>query len=113
MRVKKGVHAAKRRRNVLKDAKGYHLGRSSKEKEAKQAVTRAGVNAFAHRRKKKSDFRRLWQIRIGAALRETDFSYSRFIDALTKKKVGVDRKILSDLAQNNPESFKKVVEKVS
>lgn len=111
-RVKGGVHALKRRRKTLKMAKGYRFSRSNKEKAAKEALLHAGNHAFAHRRKKKGDFRRLWTIKINAAVRNFDLSYSKFIDLLNKKSVKLDRKILADLAEHNPDTFQKVVEAV-
>lgn len=111
-RVKRGVQANKRRSNVLKKAKGYRFGRKSKERLAKVAVTKAGAYARRDRRTKKGVIRRLWQVRINAALRELGTTYSKFIDQLKKKNVDVDRKILSDIAQKNPDSFKRIVENV-
>lgn len=111
-RVKRGTIATKRRRNVLKQTKGYRFGRSTKEKSAKQAIQKAGTHAFAHRRKKKREFRALWQIKINAALRPLGFSYSKFIGALKKKEIEIDRKILSELAEKRPEIFEKIVENV-
>ena len=111
-RVKRGVTSLKRRRKILKQAKGYRFGRGTKEREAKQAIIRAGQHAFAHRRKKKGDFRKLWQIKINAAVRPFGFSYSKFIDALKKNKIELDRKVLADLAEHHPKTFEKIVEKV-
>lgn len=111
-RVKRGTIANKRRSNVLKKAKGYRFGRKSKERLAKVAVTKAGAYARAHRRRKKGDMRREWQVRINAALRALGTTYSKFIGALTKKEIKVDRKILSDIAHNNPETFARIVESV-
>lgn len=85
-RVKKGTIGAKRRRSVLKAAKGYRHGRSTKEREAKVALTKAGAHAFAHRKDKKNDFRRLWSVRLNAALRENGSTYSTFIGAAKKSK---------------------------
>ncbi len=112
VRVKKGVNANKSRKYTLKQVKGYRFGRSTKEKMAIEAIAHAGSYAFAHRRDKKGDFRRLWNVRISAGLAETGLSYSKFIGGLTKAKIGLDRKILSILADEKPEVFKKVVEKV-
>ncbi|MEK7585972.1 MAG: 50S ribosomal protein L20 [Patescibacteria group bacterium] len=108
-RVKRGVIKNKRRKNILKQTKGFRFGRSTKEAQAKEALSHAGAYSFAHRRDKKADARSLWTLRINAAIRPYDMSYSKFIDALKKKKVGVDRKILSDLANNNPETFSRIV----
>lgn len=112
-RVKKGVNALKSRRNILRQVKGYRFARSKKERAANEAIVHAGSYAFAHRRDKKNDFRKLWNVRINAALRPLGWSYSKFIGALKKKNIELDRKILSTLAQENPEAFKKVVETVS
>ncbi len=111
-RVKRGTIANKQRRNILKDAKGYRFGRSTKKREAKVAITKAGVYAFAHRRKKKGDFRRLWNIKINAAVRQFDLSYSKFIDLLKKKNIEVNRKMLAEMAQHHPESFARIIEQV-
>lgn len=108
-RVKKGVHALKRRRSVLKQAKGYRHGRSTKERQANEALVHAGSYAFAHRRDKKSDFRKLWNIKINALARVFGLSYSKLINKLKTNKVELDRKILADLAQNNPETFERVL----
>jgi len=108
-RVKKGVHALKRRRSVLKQAKGFRHGRSKKERQAKEALLHAGAYAFAHRRDKKSHNRKLWNIKINAGARENGISYSKLIDALKKKKILLDRKILADLAENHPAVFVKVL----
>jgi large subunit ribosomal protein L20 len=108
-RVKRGVIKNKRRKNILKQTKGFRFGRSTKEAQAKEALSHAGAYSFAHRRDKKADARSLWTLRINAAIRPYDMSYSKFIDALKKKKVGVDRKILSDIANNNPETFSRIV----
>jgi len=92
--------------------KGYRFGRSKKERQAQEAVFHAGIHAFAHRRDKKSDYRKLWNVKINAAVRPAGLSYSRFINALKKKNIVLDRKILADLAENNPESFGRVLEAV-
>ncbi len=108
-RVKKGVHALKRRRSVLKQAKGFRHGRSKKERQAKDALLHAGAYAFAHRRDKKSHNRKLWNIKINAGARELGMSYSKLIGTLAKKKILLDRKILSDLAQNHSGVFARIV----
>ncbi len=108
-RVKKAVHALKNRRNTLRKAKGYRFGRSKKERQANEALVHAGAYAFAHRRDKKNDFRRLWSVRINAAVREHGISYSKFIGTLKKKNIGIDRKIMALLAEKNPESFNRFV----
>lgn len=108
-RVKKGVNALKTRRNVLRAVKGYRFGRSKKERQAYEAISHAGAYAFAHRRDKKGDFRRLWQVRTNALLKSEGLSHSRFQAMLKKAGVGLDRKILSELAEHNPEIFKKII----
>ncbi len=112
-RVKRGLMAMKHRRNVLKAAKGYRFGRSKKEVEAKVALRHAGAHAFAHRKDKKTDMRRLFTVRLNAALRENGITYSRFIALAKAKNVQVDRKILSILATENPETFKTIVTTVT
>jgi len=111
-RVKRGTTSAKHRRNVLAQVKGYRFGRSTKEIQANDAIAHAGAYAFAHRRDKKNVFRRLWTVKMNAALRPLGFSYSKFIDALKKKNIIIDRKIMADLAENNPETFANVVNEV-
>lgn len=111
-RVKRGTTKNKSRKNTLSQVKGYRFGRSTKKKMATEAIAHAGTHAFAHRRDKKSNFRRLWNVKINAAVRKFDLSYSRFIDALKKKDIGLNRKILADLAENVPESFERVVKEV-
>lgn len=111
-RVKRGTISLKRRKNVLSMVKGYRFGRGTKERQAKEAIAHAGSHAFAHRRDKKANFRGLWNIRINAAIRPFGMSYSKFIHALKVKNIEVDRKILADLAQNNPETFVRVVNAV-
>jgi large subunit ribosomal protein L20 len=113
VRVKRGTTKLKRRRNVLSQVKGYRFGRSTKEKEAKEAIAHAGNHAFSHRRKKKGDFRKLWTIRINAAIRNLGtYSYSKFVDKLKKKDIALDRKVLSTLAKDHPEVFERVANEV-
>ena len=112
-RVKRGVLKTKTRRNVLKQTKGFRLNRRNKEAAAIEAIMHAGANAFAHRRDKKGDFRRLWNVRINAMLRANGSTYSKFIDKLNKKNVAINRKMLSTLAEENPETFKRLLSKVS
>lgn len=112
-RVKKGVHALKRRRSVLKQTKGFRHGRSTKERLAKDALLHAGSYSFAHRKDKKSHNRKLWNIKINAGARELGMSYSKLIGALKKNKIELDRKILSNLAEHNPKTFAKILESVS
>lgn len=111
-RVKRGTTANKRRKNILKQAKGFKWGRKSKYRLAKDAVAHAGVYAFRDRKVKKRIFRKLWQIQISAALGNA-ISYSKFIAELKKNNIEIDRKILSELGKTRPETFKKIIEKVT
>jgi large subunit ribosomal protein L20 len=111
-RVKRGVSASKRRKNLLKDAKGFRWKRKSHYRAAKEALIKAGKYAFRDRRVKKRTMRRLWITRLNIALRELGLKYSTFIKNLTDKKVEVDRKVLSQMAVENPEIFKKFTEEV-
>jgi large subunit ribosomal protein L20 len=112
-RVKGGVISLKRRRSVLKRAKGYRHKRSTKERAAKESLVHAGKNAFAHRRDKKNDFRSLWIVRLNAALRENgQKSYSTFIDKLKKSGVELDRKVLATLAKDSPEVFARILKNI-
>ena len=108
-RVKRGKNHLKRRKNILAQTKGYMWGRKSKIKLAKVAILKAGKNAYRDRRLKKRDMRGLWQLRINAAARENGWSYSKLMGALKKANVGLDRKVLSELAMQYPEAFKSVV----
>lgn len=112
VRVKKGVNALKSRRYLLKQAKGFRGPRKSKEKLAYEQLVHSYTSAFAHRRDKKGDFRRLWNIKINAALRPLGFSYSKFIGAMKKKGFDLDRKTLADMAQNSPASFERIAKQV-
>ncbi len=109
-RVKKAVNALKTRRSVLRRTKGFRHGRSTKERQATEAILHAGASAFAHRRDKKGDARRLWNVKISYAAKESGTSYSKLMGSLKKKGVLLDRKILATLVQENPETFKKVLE---
>ena len=111
-RVKRGVTSLKRRRKVLKQTKGFRWGRKSKERAAKEALLHAGIHSFHDRRKKKREFRKLWQIKINAACRQHSLSYSKFINLLKKSDIALDRKILATLAEHYPEVFTKIVESV-
>lgn len=109
-RVKRGITANKTRRNVLKKVKGFRFGRSTKEAMAHEALVHAGKYSFAHRKDKKNDYRRLWTVRINAAIRPYGLSYSKFINILKTKNIEIDRKVMSDIADTKPESFKRIVE---
>ena len=109
-RVKGGTTPNKRRKNILAQTKGYRFGRSTKVAQAREAIYHAQLYAFDHRKDKKGDFRRLWTIRISAALRPLDMKYSLFIKALSDTNIQLNRKMLAELAVNRPEQFVKVVE---
>lgn len=112
-RVKKAVHALKYRRKLLRDVKGYRHGRSKKERLAMEAYLHAGAHAFAHRRDKKNDFRRLWNVKINAFVRGRKLTYSKFINLMKKKGVGLDRKILASIAQSKPETFARLISHIA
>ncbi|MFC1625104.1 50S ribosomal protein L20 [Patescibacteria group bacterium] len=111
-RVKGGPRAHLRHKKVIKLAKGYRGSRSKLYKRAREATIRAGEHAFAGRKLRKRDMRRLWIKRINAALTPYEISYSRFMPALKKAKIDLNRKMLSEIALNDPEGFKEIVEKV-
>lgn len=113
VRVKGGITTHRRHKKVRKLAKGYWQSRSKQFKKAKEAVLHAGEYAFTGRKRKKRDFRRLWIIRLNAAVRSQGITYSRFIQQLKQKNVGIDRKILAQLAVEYPDIFKKIVEQVT
>jgi len=110
VRIKGGVRTRAKHKKVLKMAKGYWMTRHKQFKKAKEAVLHAGEYAFAGRKHKKRDFRQLWIMRMNAALRELGMKYSLFINKLKVNKIELDRKILSQLAVEHPEVFKKIVE---
>src|SRR5215472_15505327 len=107
-RAKRGFKA-RRRNRILKHAKGFHSARSRLYAYAKEVVMKAWVYAYAHRRRRRRDFRRLWIARINAAARTNGTSYSRLMHALKTAKIGLDRKVLSDLATLEPKAFAQVV----
>ncbi|MFI3187937.1 50S ribosomal protein L20 [Crenothrix sp. D3] len=109
-RVKRGVTARARHKKILKLAKGYYGARSRVYRVAKQAVIKAGQYAYRDRKQKKRQFRALWIVRINAAARMYGISYSRLINGLNKANVGIDRKVLADLAVRDIEAFGKIAE---
>ncbi len=111
-RSSNSVASRKRRKKVLDKAKGYFLSRSKVYTVAKNAVEKAGAYAYVGRKQKKREYRSLWIARINAAVREEGLSYSRFIEKLTKAGIDLNRKVLADLALNNPAAFKQIVAKV-
>jgi large subunit ribosomal protein L20 len=111
MRIKRGKTAHRRHKKYLKLAKGYRGGRSKLYRSAREAAERGLAYAYAGRKQKKRDFRKLWIARINAAAREHGMSYSRFMSALNKSGVELNRKVLADLAVRERESFAKLAEK--
>ncbi|OGY68075.1 MAG: 50S ribosomal protein L20 [Candidatus Harrisonbacteria bacterium RIFCSPLOWO2_02_FULL_45_10c] len=108
-RVKRGTTATRRRHKVLKYTKGFRWGRKSKERAAKEALLHAWVHAFRGRKEKKRNYRRLWNVRINAAVRAHGINYSQAIHKLSVAKIKLDRKILSELAQHEPKVFDKII----
>ncbi len=113
MRVKRGTASHKRHKRILKLAKGFRGGRSKLIKEAKTAVIHAGADAYRGRKEKKRQARSLWIIRINAALSAHDISYSQFIAKLKSKNIELDRKVLSQIALEDPKAFDDLVKKVT
>ena len=111
-RSNSSVPRHRRHRKTVKSAKGYFGARSRNYKAAKDAVTKAGLYAYRDRRQKKRQFRRLWIIRINAAARLNGMSYAKLISSLKSNKINLDRKVLSDIAMNHPDTFSKIIEKV-
>ncbi|MFA5961203.1 MAG: 50S ribosomal protein L20 [Parcubacteria group bacterium] len=111
-RVKRGMAASKRRKNLLEDAKGFKWRRSTNYRAAKEAVIKAGSYAFRDRRAKKRVMRKLWITRLNIALRELGFKYSQFIKIMADKKIELDRKVLSQMAVTEPKVFAKLIESV-
>jgi len=111
VRVKRGKIAHKRRKHLLKYAKGFRWGRKAKYRVAKEALMHAWKYAYRDRKAKKRDFRKLWQVQINSACRQLGISYSKFIAGLKKNKIELDRKILATLAQSHPKIFEKIAEK--
>lgn len=112
MRIKRGVAANKRRKNLLKHAKGFKWRRKSHYRAAKEALLHAWTYAYRDRRKKKSDRRKLWQAKINAATRAEGMTYSKFIGGLKKAQIELDRKSLAHLAQSEPRAFKAIIDLV-
>jgi len=110
-RVKRSVHARKKRRAVLERAKGYRGQASKSYKRAKEALLKADSYAYRDRRNRKRDFRRLWIVRINAAARQEGMSYSQFMHGLKQAGIEVDRKVLADIAVRDPETFRRFAEK--
>ena len=111
-RVTNAPQSRRRRKKILKDAKGYRGGRSKLLKTANVAVMRSNQYAYRDRKKRKGDFRRLWIIRINAAARENGLSYSRLIMGLKNADIALDRKILAEMAVNDPQGFSEIAKMV-
>lgn len=111
-RVKRGITSHRKHKKILKLTKGHRGGRSKLIREAKSSLLHAGQYAFAGRKLRKRDMRRLWIVQLGNAVRNEGLSYSKFIAGLKTKNITLDRKILADLAVNNPDDFKKIVAEV-
>ena len=109
-RIKRGVTKHRRHKKILKAAKGFQGSSSRNYKWAKEAVMHAWSHAYRHRRERKGEFRSLWIVRIGAACRAEGLSYSQFIHGLKLADIGLDRKILADMAVRDPEAFSQLVE---
>jgi large subunit ribosomal protein L20 len=109
-RTKGGFKTRRRRKKVLQMAKGYYGARSRSYKVAKEAVEHALQYAYRDRRTKKREFRRLWIIRINAAARQSGLSYSQFVNGLKKAGIGLDRKMLADIAYHDPQTFGQLIE---
>jgi len=113
VRIKRGTIAHKRRKHLLENTKGFKWGRKSKYRLAKQAMQKAQTYAYRDRKKNKSNRRALWQTNINAAVRPFGLSYSKFIAGLKRNKIELDRKVLAQLAKDQPEVFAKIVEKAT
>ena len=111
-RSKNSVPSHRRRKKILNMAKGYRGGRSKLLKTAKESVEKALLYAYRDRKKRKSEFRKLWIIRINAAVRQYGMSYSSFINRLKKNNILIDRKILAHIAATDPQTFEKIVQTI-
>jgi large subunit ribosomal protein L20 len=109
-RVKRSLHAKKKRRATLERAKGFRGEANSSYRRAKEAVMKADAYAYRDRRNRKRDFRRLWITRINAAARQNGMSYSQFIHGLSRAGIELDRKVLADIAVRDPETFRRFVD---
>lgn len=108
-RVKRGKTATQKRERLLRLVKGFKWGRKAKERAAKEALLHAGAHAYRDRRRKKRERRTLWQTKINARVREHGLTYSQFMAGLKRVNIQLDRKILAELAEKNPEVFSKIV----
>jgi len=111
-RVKRGTTANKRRKNVLKDAKGFRWGRSTKYRLAKDALRHAWEHAFRDRKTKKRNYRKLWEIKISAGVREQGLTYSKFLPLLKNQDIIIDRKILAELREKHSPTFQRLIDQI-
>ncbi len=111
-RVKRGTTVKKKHKKIKREVRGYLKTRRASVKKAKEALIKAGQHAYRDRKRKKREMRKLWIIRLNAALREHGLTYSKFINLLKKNNIELDRKILSQMAEKEPEIFEKIVKEV-
>jgi large subunit ribosomal protein L20 len=111
-RVKRGIMANKKRKNLLKYTKGFRYGRKTKYHLAKEALLHAWTHAFKDRKRKKREKRQLWDIKINAAARALGLNYQQLITRLTKNKIKIDRKILAELAEDQPQVFQEIIKEM-
>ena len=111
-RIKRGVTSHRKHKKILKLTRGHKGGRSKLIREAKSSLLHAGQYAFAGRRQRKRQFRRLWITQLGNALKQEGLSYSKFMATIKSKNINLDRKILADMAVNHPQDFKKIIYQV-
>lgn len=112
MRIKRGKVVRRKHKKLKKAVKGFIKSRRASVKRAREAMIKAGTHAYVGRKKRKRDLRKLWIIRLNAATHEHGMKYSEFINALKKKKIELNRKILAELAVNKPEIFKKIIQEI-
>ncbi|MEW5805509.1 MAG: 50S ribosomal protein L20 [Patescibacteria group bacterium] len=111
-RVKRGKVATKKRKKLLKYTRGFYSGRKSKERAAREALLHAWTHAYQDRKKKKRVNRRIWQVKLNAAVKELGLTYSKFINLLKKQQIEIDRKVLAEIAETQPEVFKKIIDQL-
>lgn len=109
VRVKRWKNSHRKKKKFLKQTKGFRWGRKSKYRAAREAMLHAGTHAFKDRKRKKREFRGLWQIQIAAFCKQNDLSYNKFIAGLKKNKIEIDRKVLAELGQKHPKIMEKII----
>jgi large subunit ribosomal protein L20 len=112
-RIKRGVAASKRRKNFTKRTKGFTNRRSTNAIAAKEALLHADSYAYAHRRLRKRDFKKVWTIRVNAAAREQGLTYSKLMDKLHKQKIGLNKKMLAEIAARNPKALESIINQLA